>query len=254
MQPRVRDLGLTEYTAAWEAMRRFTDGRTEAMADEIWLLEHPPVFTLGLGGKEEHLLDPGAIPVVRCDRGGQVTYHGPGQLVVYVLADLRRMGWGVKRFVNALEQAVIDLCVTWRILARRRSGAPGVYLDGAKVAAIGLRVRRGCTFHGLALNVNMDLSPFRRINPCGYAGLRVTQLYDQGVAESMSVVKERLIASLLDNLGYDNQFDLAPRGMNPAGRPKGRAAPLPFGNPIAKVPSARPRGINLTRSLGREDR
>lgn len=199
----VRDLGLTEYTAAWEAMRRFTDRRTEATADEIWLLEHPPVFTLGLGGKEEHLLDPGAIPVVRCDRGGQVTYHGPGQLVVYVLADLRRMGWGVKRFVNALEQAVIDLCETWRILARRRSGAPGVYLDGAKVAAVGLRVRRGCTFHGLALNVNMDLKPFLKINPCGYAALRVTQLYDQGVAETMSVVKELLVASLLDNLGYD---------------------------------------------------
>ncbi len=236
MRPLVRDLGLTEYTAAWEAMRRFTDRRTEATADEIWLLEHPPVFTLGLGGKEEHLLDPGAIPVVRCDRGGQVTYHGPGQLVVYVLADLRRMGWGVKRFVNALEQAVIDLCETWRILARRRSGAPGVYLNGAKVAAVGLRVRRGCTFHGLALNVNMDLSPFRRINPCGYARLPVTQLYDQGVTESMGVVKKPLVASLLDNLGYDDQVDFAPRYEPRRATKRGELRFSPLETPWLRIP------------------
>lgn len=168
--------GLQDYRATWEAMRSFTASRTLETPDALWLLEHPPVFTLGQAGRREHLLDPGSIPIVHTDRGGQVTYHGPGQLIAYVLLDLRRAGIGVKALVHRLEQAVIDLLETYGIPGERRPGAPGVYVAGAKIAALGLRVRNGCCYHGLALNVAMDLTPFGRINPCGYPGLAVTQL------------------------------------------------------------------------------
>ena len=193
------------YLPTWETMRRFTEERTEDTQDEIWCLEHPPVFTLGLGGKREHLLAPGEIPVIHVDRGGQVTYHGPGQLIVYVLMDLGRRGCGVRRLVQLLEQSVIDLCAEFRIKAERRPGAPGVYLGESKVAALGLRVRRGCAYHGLALNVDMDLSPFSRINPCGYPGLAVTQTKDHAIPGGVDAIAGRLLPHLLAHLGYDQQ-------------------------------------------------
>jgi lipoyl(octanoyl) transferase len=159
-------------------MRAFTDGRGEGQADELWLLEHAPVYTLGQAGRPAHLHDPAGIPVIQSDRGGQVTYHGPGQLIAYVLVDLRRASIGVKGLVRLLEQAVIDLLATYGVDALARADAPGVYVDGAKIASLGLRVRNGCSYHGLALNVAMDLSPFARIDPCGYPGLTVTQMAD----------------------------------------------------------------------------
>ncbi len=170
--------GLQDYRSTWELMRTFTDARGPETPDELWLLEHPPVFTLGQAGRLEHLHDPGEIPAIQVDRGGQVTYHGPGQLVAYLLLDLRRAGLGVKRLVQILEQAVVDLLARRGIHAELRPQAPGVYVSGAKIAALGLRVRHGCSYHGLALNVSMDLEPFRRIDPCGYAGLEVVQLAD----------------------------------------------------------------------------
>ena len=177
----VRRMGCIAYAEAYDAMRAFTAQRAADTPDELWLLEHPPVYTLGQAGKPEHLLRANGIPVVRVDRGGQVTYHGPGQVIAYALLDIRRRGLAVKRLVWLLEQAVIDLLARHGVAGARRVGAPGVYVDGAKVAALGLRVRGGCTYHGLALNVDMDLAPFRDINPCGYAGLAVTQLADLGV-------------------------------------------------------------------------
>lgn len=172
----VHRLGLRDYTSVWREMQRFTEQRDTHTRDEIWFLQHPPVFTLGLNGKHEHLLNPGNIPVVTCDRGGQVTYHGPGQIVAYFLLDLRRLSLGVKDLVARLEQAVIDLLANHGISAVRRASAPGVYVNDAKIAALGLRVRRGCCYHGLSFNVDMDLEPFTRINPCGYTGLATTQL------------------------------------------------------------------------------
>ncbi|MCG6863110.1 MAG: lipoyl(octanoyl) transferase LipB [Chromatiaceae bacterium] len=172
----VRRLGLRDYEPTWQAMQSFTDGRGSDTADELWLLEHPPVYTLGKAGLPEHVLDPGNIPVLQTDRGGQVTYHGPGQLIAYLLLDLQRAGIGIKRLVHLLEQSVVDLLAGYGIESSARADAPGVYVKGAKIAAIGLRVRRGCTFHGLALNVDMDLEPFTRINPCGYRGLAVTEI------------------------------------------------------------------------------
>jgi lipoyl(octanoyl) transferase len=185
-------------------MRCFTESRDNSTADEFWLLEHPPVFTLGLSGKREHLLDPGDIPVVQSDRGGQVTYHGPGQLIAYVMLDLQRLGFGVRRLVQALEQSIIDLLGEYGVMATRRQGAPGVYIDASKVAALGLRVRRGCTYHGLALNVAMDLEPFQRINPCGYPGLTVTQTSDHGLPGGVDVLGQSLLPHLLESLGYNN--------------------------------------------------
>ncbi|MEJ1335395.1 MAG: lipoyl(octanoyl) transferase LipB, partial [Candidatus Sedimenticola sp. (ex Thyasira tokunagai)] len=173
-----RYLGRREYTEVWREMQAFTDGRTPESADEIWLLEHPPVFTQGQAGKMEHLLDPGGIPVVQSDRGGQVTYHGPGQLVAYLLIDLRRAKLGVRQLVSLIEKSIIALLEEYDIEANAEPKAPGVYVDGRKIAALGLRVRHGCSFHGLSLNVDMDLEPFSHINPCGYAGLAVTQLVD----------------------------------------------------------------------------
>lgn len=194
--PVVRRLGQVEYAAAWSAMQRFTDGRGPAEADEIWLLEHPPVFTQGRAGRAAHVLNPGSIAVVASDRGGQVTYHGPGQLVVYVLLDIARSGLGVRTLVHRLEQAVIDLLAGAGVCGERRDGAPGVYVAGAKVAALGLRVRRGCTYHGLALNVDLDLSPFACIDPCGYPGQPVTRLSDLGVDWGVAETGERLLGPL----------------------------------------------------------
>jgi lipoyl(octanoyl) transferase len=173
---RVRHLGLAEYESTWRAMQRFTAEREAGTPDEIWFLEHPPVFTLGVSASRAHLLAPGEIPVVQIDRGGQVTYHGPGQLVVYPLIDLRRAALGVREFVSALECAVIGLAADYGIAASSRREAPGVYVEGRKLASVGVRVRRGGSYHGLALNVALDLAPFGRINPCGYAGLQMTQL------------------------------------------------------------------------------
>ncbi len=186
-------------------MRRFTESREVSTADEFWLLEHPPVFTLGLSGKREHLLVAGDVPVVRSDRGGQITYHGPGQLIVYVLLDLQRLGLGVRKVVQDLEQSVIDLLAKYAVNATRWQGAPGVYIGASKVAALGLRVRRGCTYHGLALNVAMDLEPFQRINPCGYPGLTVTQTSGHGIPGGVDEIGQRLLPHLLRNLGYNDQ-------------------------------------------------
>ena len=176
--PIVRHLGQVDYRSTWERMQQFTAARTGETADELWFLEHPPVFTLGMAGRREHLLAPGDIPVVMTDRGGQVTYHGPGQLVVYTLIDLRRARLGVRDLVTALEQSVIQYAATLGVTASARREAPGVYVAGRKLASVGIRIRRGCSYHGLALNVNMDLEPFQRINPCGYAGLAMVQLSD----------------------------------------------------------------------------
>ena len=201
--PVVHRMGVTEYAAAYDAMRAVTARRTAETPDELRLLEHPPVYTLGQAGKPEHLLRDNGIPVVRTDRGGQVTYHGPGQVIAYVLLDWRRRGLTVKRVVWLLEQAVIDLLDAHGAVGARRVGAPGVYVEDAKVAALGLRVRGGCTYHGLALNVNMDLAPFRDINPCGYEGLAVTQLADLGIRLSMADAADALATRLADVLGRD---------------------------------------------------
>lgn len=192
--------GLQDYRATWEAMRAFTDARGPDSPDALWLLEHPPVFTLGQAGLPRHLLDPGEIPVVRTDRGGQVTYHGPGQLVAYVLLDLRRAGLGAKGLVNLLERSIVDLLARRGIVAVARPDAPGVYVDGAKIAALGLRVRRGCSYHGLALNVSVDLEPFRRINPCGYPGLRVARLADLCPGADLETIARELAEILADLL------------------------------------------------------
>nr|WP_306345356.1 lipoyl(octanoyl) transferase LipB [Xanthomonas translucens] len=202
---RVRDLGRQPYAPVWRAMQRFTDAREETSADELWLVEHEPVFTLGQAGKPEHVLAPGEIPVLQVDRGGQVTYHGPGQLVVYPLLDLRRLKIGVRDYVCRIEQAIIDTLDEWNILGQRRDGAPGVYVGAAKVAALGIRVRRGCTFHGLSFNVAMDLEPFHRINPCGYQGLQVTSVLDLGGPSGMQAVKPVLLAQLARQFGLTLQ-------------------------------------------------
>lgn len=178
--PLVKWLGRVDYEPTWRAMQRFTDERGPGTPDELWLLEHPPVFTLGMNADRAHLLAPGDIPVVQIDRGGQVTYHGPGQLVAYPLIDLRRAGLGVRDLVTALERSVIDYVATLGIYAETKPRAPGVYVHGMKLASIGIRVRRGASYHGLALNVSLDLAPFRRINPCGYQGLEMTRLADLG--------------------------------------------------------------------------
>ena len=200
----VRRMGRCDYVPVWHAMQQFTAQRTADTADEIWLVEHPPVFTQGLNGKPEHLLTPGTIPLVQTDRGGQVTYHGPGQLVAYVLVDLKRHGWGVRDLVNRLEQAVIDLLHDYGIAAVARRDAPGVYVAGAKITALGLRVKRGCSYHGLSFNVDMDLEPFSRINPCGYPGMPVTQLRALGVPSGLNEVADDLLKHLYIKLRYNN--------------------------------------------------
>lgn len=196
-----RQLGRQDYAPVWRAMQAFTDARDEATVDELWVVEHAPVFTLGQAGKPEHVLAAGDIPVLHVDRGGQVTYHGPGQLVIYPLLDLRRLKIGVREYVCRIEQAIIDTLDDWNIGAVRRDGAPGVYVADAKIAALGIRVRRGCTFHGLAFNVAMDLEPFARINPCGYAGLQVVSLSDLGGPGSVDAVTPVLLAHLARQFG-----------------------------------------------------
>jgi len=197
----VRDLGRQPYEPVWRAMQRFTDARDDTTADELWVVEHDPVFTLGQAGKPEHVLMPGDIPVLHVDRGGQVTYHGPGQIVVYPLLDLKRLKIGVRDYVHRIEQAIIDTLGEWNIIAARRDGAPGVYVGDAKVAALGIRVRRGCTFHGLAFNIDMDLAPFHGINPCGYAGLQVTTMLELGGPSSLDAVKPVLLDKLAEQFG-----------------------------------------------------
>ncbi|WP_341646544.1 lipoyl(octanoyl) transferase LipB [Thauera sp. SDU_THAU2] len=193
----VKRLGLVDYAPALEAMRVFTAGRTDGTADEIWLLQHPPVYTLGQAGKAEHLLcNPAGIPLVQIDRGGQITYHGPGQLVAYLLIDLPRRRLKVRELVHLMEQAIIDTLAEYGLAAERKDGAPGVYIAGAKIAALGLRVRNGCSYHGLAINVDADLTPFGWINPCGYEGLKTIRMKDFGVADSVEAVGERLLAHL----------------------------------------------------------
>ena len=208
----VRRLGLLEYEPVWRAMQTFTDLRDADTADELWLVEHPPVFTQGQAGRAEHVLAPGDIPVIQVDRGGQVTYHGPGQIVAYPLIDISRLKLGVRALVAGIEQAIIGVLKSYEVDAGLIAGAPGVYVDGAKIASLGLRIRRGKSFHGLAFNINMELEPFQRINPCGYEGLQVTNL--SAFAEvSMAEVENRLIAGLCEVLGYNNRFCLVEGGL-----------------------------------------
>jgi lipoyl(octanoyl) transferase len=206
----VRRLGLLDYEPVWQAMQKFTDARDDNTADELWLVEHPPVFTQGQAGRAEHILAAGNIPVVQVDRGGQVTYHGPGQIVAYPLIDIRRMGMGVRQLVTAIEQAIIAVLKTYQVDAEPRADAPGVYVGGVKIAALGLRIRKGRSFHGLSFNVNMDLQPFQRINPCGFQGLEVTNLSalvdNKNFEVNMPDVQQRLIASLSQVLGYNDRF------------------------------------------------
>jgi len=199
----VRHLGLVDYLPTLEAMRTLTAERDETTPDEIWLLQHPQIFTQGQAGKPEHLLAPGDIPVVQVERGGQVTYHGPGQLVAYLLLDLRRLDLGVRELVTLMEQALVEVLASYGVEAAPKADAPGVYVKGDKIASLGLRVRRGCSFHGLALNVDMDMMPFQRINPCGYAGLQMTQLKDQVTTPpAFDEVARRLEQVLRQRLGY----------------------------------------------------
>ena len=196
-----------DYLPVWQAMRHFTETRSPATLDEMWLLSHQPVFTQGQAGKPEHLLNPGAIPVVQIDRGGQVTYHGPGQLVAYLLIDVRRAGTGVREFVESMEQSVVAMLAEYGIAAESQRKAPGVYVNGAKIAALGLRIRHGCSYHGLSVNIDMDLSPFGRINPCGYQGMQVTQLSEllpsgSGKVDLLGEVAARLVRALTTRLGY----------------------------------------------------
>ncbi|MGE5491775.1 MAG: lipoyl(octanoyl) transferase LipB [Actinomycetota bacterium] len=196
----IRRLGRVDYEPTWLAMQEFTAARTADTPDELWIVEHPPVFTLGQAGKPEHLLTDIGIPMVKIDRGGQITYHGPGQAVVYLLIDLPRRKIKVRELVSAIEQAVIDLLAEYGVHAERRDGAPGVYVGEAKIAALGLRVRNGCCYHGVSLNVDMDLSPFAAINPCGYAGLQVTQTRDFNIPLTAHEAGERLCQHLLQQL------------------------------------------------------
>ncbi|MGB5247747.1 MAG: lipoyl(octanoyl) transferase LipB [Woeseia sp.] len=200
----IRSLGRQAYEPVWRAMQRFTDVRDASTPDEIWFTEHPPVFTLGLNASREHLLAPGDIDVVQIDRGGQVTYHGPGQIMIYPLIDIRRAGIGVRPLVTALEKAAIRLAAEFGISAQCRANAPGVYVDNRKLASVGLRIRRGASYHGMALNVDADLAPFSRINPCGFAGLEVVNLADLGVAETRATLEQKLLQHLLDELGLDS--------------------------------------------------
>lgn len=216
----VRHLGLCPYEVTWRAMRDFTASRDPETPDELWLLQHPPIYTLGQAGRLEHVLDPGDIPVLKVDRGGQVTYHGPGQIVAYLLLDLRRAGLGVRGLVHLLETAVIDLLAHQGIAAEACPGAPGVYVQGAKIAALGLRVRRHCSFHGLSLNVDLDLEPFSRINPCGYPGLAVTRLVDLGLKLSLDQMAEEVAKAIARRLGRLPLTELKQAGAGPWPAPK----------------------------------
>jgi lipoyl(octanoyl) transferase len=205
----IRELGQQAYEPVWRAMQNFTDTRNEATPDEIWFTEHESVFTLGLNTAPEHLLDPGDIPVIQIDRGGQVTYHGPGQLMIYPLIDLRRAGLGVRDLVTALEQSVVDLAAEYGIAAASRPDAPGVYIDGIKLASVGLRIRRGASFHGMALNVDVDLEPFSRINPCGFKDLELTDLARLGADSELGTVRDKLLPHLLHRLRMNQELSSA---------------------------------------------
>lgn len=209
----VRRLGLMGYERVWHAMQTFTNQRDAQTPDELWLVEHPPVFTQGQAGKAEHILAPGDIPVIQVDRGGQVTYHGPGQIVAYPLIDIKRLGLGVRALVRGIEQAIIQVLNSYDIQAGLIEGAPGVYVDGVKIASLGLRIRKGKSFHGLAFNIDMDLEPFQRINPCGFQGLQVTHLSALANGVNMNDVEERLIAGLAGVLGYNGRFCFATGGL-----------------------------------------
>lgn len=202
----IRQLGRVDYAPTWQAMQDFTAQRMADTADEIWLLEHPPVYTLGQAGLRRHLLHDSDIPLVSIDRGGQITYHGPGQLVAYLLIDLKRRHYGVRDLVERMEQAIIDVLHERGVAAHRYEGRPGVYVNNAKIAALGLRIRRGCSYHGLALNIAMDLTPFHRINPCGYENLPVTQLRDLGVDDTIEQINQALIAHLVQNLTAETRI------------------------------------------------
>lgn len=199
---KIRQLGLEEYSSVFEEMRNFTTQRDSDTVDEMWCLQHPAVFTLGANADPQHILSRSEIPIIQSDRGGQVTYHGPGQAIIYLLVDLRRKSIGVKRLVSLIEQSVVELLAEYGINSQARTDAHGVYVDGAKIASLGLRVHSGCSYHGLALNVDMDLTPFSLINPCGLPGMAVTQLKDHGVAESVQMVSDKLIIKLGSNLEY----------------------------------------------------
>jgi lipoyl(octanoyl) transferase len=205
----VRELGRQVYEPVWRAMQEFTNTRTESTPDEIWFCDHDSVFTLGLNTKPEHLLAPGDIPVIQIDRGGQVTYHGPGQLMIYPLIDLRRAGLGVRDLVTALEQSVVDLAADYGVEAASRCDAPGVYIDGVKLASVGLRIRRGSSFHGMALNVDVDLEPFSRINPCGFKDLQLTDLARLGADNDLAAVRDKLLPHLLRHLALDQALSSA---------------------------------------------
>jgi lipoyl(octanoyl) transferase len=198
----IRHLGQQDYQTVWHAMQAYTDNRDAHSHDELWIVEHSPVFTQGQAGKSEHILNPGDIPVIQVDRGGQVTYHGPGQLVVYPLIDIKRAKLGVRQLVNHIEQSIIDMLAQYDINAYAKADAPGVYVQECKIASLGLRIRKGCSFHGLALNVDMDLAPFRRINPCGYAGLEMVQSKALNGPQTVLEAGDKLIQSFSKILGY----------------------------------------------------
>ncbi|MBF38420.1 lipoyl(octanoyl) transferase LipB [Idiomarina sp. UBA4520] len=200
----IRNLGRQPYEPVWHAMQAFTDKRDETTADELWVVEHDPVFTQGQAGKEEHLLAPGNIPVIQVDRGGQVTYHGPGQVVIYFLLDIRRLKYGVRQLVNRIEQTVVDMLADYQVEAAARRDAPGVYVSGDKVCSLGLRIRKGCSFHGLALNVNMDMEPFARINPCGLTGIKMVQTKDMNGPQAFDEAANAIINHFTDALSYSN--------------------------------------------------
>jgi lipoyl(octanoyl) transferase len=202
----IRRLGLQDYQTCWQAMKTFTNERTDTTSDEIWLVEHPPVFTQGQNGKAEHILNPHDICIIQSDRGGQVTYHGPGQLMVYTLVDVKRKKLNVREMVNCLENAVIQLLAIFEIHAITKCDAPGVYINDKKICSVGLRIRRGCSYHGLALNVEMDLQPFSYINPCGYAGLQMTQISEQIPSFKVADITAQLLEHLLTNLGYTSSL------------------------------------------------
>lgn len=201
----VKNLRCQEYTKVWHKMQHYTDHRDRQSSDQLWLVEHPPVFTQGQAGKAEHILAAGDIPIIQVDRGGQITYHGPGQIVAYPLIDLRRHGIGVKSLINGIEQAVINTIAQYGITATGKPDAPGVYVNDAKIASLGLRIRKGCSFHGLAFNVKMDLEPFSRINPCGFSGLTMTQLSDLNKEVEIETVQQQLIEQLCQQLNFTEQ-------------------------------------------------
>ncbi len=203
---KIRQLGIHPYHLVWQAMKSFNEDRNMQSADELWLLEHPPVFTLGQAGKHEHILNAGNIPIVETDRGGQVTYHGPGQIILYVLIDIRRLKLGVRQLVTHLENTVIEVLKSYGINSQAQPKAPGVYVGEKKIASLGLRIRKGCSYHGLALNVDMDLTPYTFINPCGYAGLQITQTKNENIAATSHQLGDALVKQLAKQIGY-NQLD-----------------------------------------------